>query len=78
MIFFPITSLTLLETYASLSEASQSASKVIDAERIGGSLTHGASLITPGPRISHQELLARANFDTCGYVSGNAGRVAIL
>lgn len=29
--------------------------------------------VTPGPEIDSKGIFARANFATCGYVSGNAG-----
>ena len=32
-----------------------------------------AGLITPGPKITEQELRARASTATCGFVSGNGG-----
>lgn len=31
-------------------------------------------LITPAPEVDNQAIFARGNFETCGYVSGNAGK----
>lgn len=75
---FPILLLMLSGVDAVFPKASQTAIRAIDVNRVAADPTRGSSQITPGPTINNHILLGRDNFNTCGYVSGNAGKVTTI